>query len=113
MYTLSELEIKQKRKLFSESDASMTAAFRVLSDVNRYRIFRILGEQHELSISNIAEILNISLPLASQHIKILTHAKLIQKQKDGKRVFPKLEHNNPFVQAIVNTIAQAKLSRAK
>jgi predicted dinucleotide-utilizing enzyme len=54
-----------------------------------------------------------SLKEQGQVIKILTHAKLIQKQKDGKKVFPKLENNNPFVQAIVNTIAQAKLSGTK
>jgi DNA-binding transcriptional ArsR family regulator len=61
---LTAKEVVQKRKLFSESDASMAAAFKVLSDVNRYRIFRILAAEPELSVSNIAHILDISLPLA-------------------------------------------------
>ncbi|MDP3793790.1 MAG: metalloregulator ArsR/SmtB family transcription factor [Candidatus Uhrbacteria bacterium] len=85
----------------------MAAAFKVLSDVNRYRIFRILADQPKISVSNIAKILNISLPLASQHIKILVHANLMEKERDGKKVFPKLEYGNPFVQAIVKTIQQA------
>jgi DNA-binding transcriptional ArsR family regulator len=101
-------DIQTNRKLFSESDKSMVAVFKVLSDINRYRIFRILAEQPRLSVSNIARILDISLPLASQHIKILTHAKLLQKERDGKKVFPKLEHSNPFVQAIVKTIERAQ-----
>ncbi len=99
-------DIEKKRKIFSESDTSMVAGFKVLSDINRYRIFRILAEQPRLSVSNIAKILDISLPLASQHIKVLTHAKLLQKEREGKKVFPKLEHTNPFVQAIVATIQQ-------
>jgi len=51
--------------------------------------------------------LEISLPLASQHIKILTQANLIKKERDGKKVFPKLEYNNPFVRTIVKTIQLA------
>ncbi len=101
---LSEKEIQKNRTIFSETDKSMAASFKVLSDVNRYRIFRILAQQPKLSVSNIARILNISLPLTSQHLKILTHANLLQKERAGKKIFPKLEHGNPFVQAIVKTI---------
>ena len=103
---LSEKEIQKNRKIFSETDKSMAAAFKVLSDVNRYRIFRILAQQPKFSVSNIARILDISLPLASQHLKVLAHANLLQKERDGKKIFPKLEHGNPFVQAIVKTIQQ-------
>lgn len=103
---LSEKEIRKNRKLFSETDKSMAAAFKVLSDVNRYRIFRILAEQPKLSVGNIARILDISLPLASQHLRVLAHANLLQKERDGKKIFPKLEYGNPFVQAVVKTIQQ-------
>jgi len=108
---LNAKEIEKNRKIFSKSDKSIAAAFKVLSDVNRYRIFRILAQQPKLSISNIAQILNISLPLASQHLKILAQADLLQKERDGKKIFPKLEHSNPFVQAIIKTIQQAQQSQ--
>src|SRR3989338_9265087 len=97
----SEKEIVKNRKIFSETDKIMTAKFKVLSDVNRYRIFRILVGQPKLSVSTIARILQISLPLASQHIRILVHADLLQKERAGKKVFPKLKYSNPFVQAAV------------
>ena len=107
---LNNQEIQTNRKLFNETDKSMAAAFKVLSDVNRYRIVRLLANQPQLSVSNIAEILNISLPLASQHIKILTHANILQKERAGKKIFPVLEHGNPFVQAVIKTIQQAMTS---
>jgi len=104
---ISQKEIQKKRKIFSETDKKIATAFKVLSDVNRYRIFRILAEQPKFSISDIARILDISLPLASQHLKILMHANLLQKEKEGKKVLPKLEHGNPFVQVVAKTIEQA------
>ncbi len=104
---LSKKEIQKNRQIFSETDKSITEAFKILSDLNRYRIFRVLSQQPKISISSIARILKISLPLASQHIKILTNAKLLQKERSGKKVYPKLEYGNPFVQAVVKTIQEA------
>lgn len=101
---LTPEEIQAKRNLLSETDNKMVEAFKVLSDINRYRIFRILAEQPKISVGNLAKILNISLPLVSQHIKILVLANILQKEKVGKKVFPKIEYTNPFVQAVVKTI---------
>jgi len=106
IYMISEKEIQNNRKIFSESDASVAAAFKVLSDVNRYRIFRVLAQQPKIPITGIAKILEISVPLASQHIKVLENAKLLQKARGGRKVYPRLEYSNPFVQAIVKTIQE-------
>ncbi|MFA5995064.1 MAG: metalloregulator ArsR/SmtB family transcription factor [Patescibacteria group bacterium] len=105
---LNQKAILKNRKVFSKIDKNMAAAFKVLSDVNRYRIFRLLVEQPELTVGDIAHILKISLPLASQHIKILEHANLLQKERAGKKIFPKLKHGNPFVQAVITTIKQTQ-----
>ncbi|EKD33353.1 MAG: hypothetical protein ACD_76C00044G0020 [uncultured bacterium] len=107
---LNKKEIIKSRNIFSETDKSMAAAFKILGDVNRYRIFRILAKQSKISVSSIARILNISIPLASQHVRILMHAGMIKKEREGKKVFPKLEHSNPFVQAIVKTIQEVMKS---
>lgn len=101
---LTSTEIKHLRKIFKETDKKIVAQIKVLSDVNRYRIFRILSEQPKISVSDIAKILDISLPLASQHLKLLIHADLLQKERVGKRIFPKLKKNNPFVKEIAKTI---------
>lgn len=103
---LTEKEIQKNRKVFSEIDKTMVVTFKALSDVNRYRIFRILAEEPKLSISTIAQILNISLPLTSQHIKILVQAKLLEKERSGKRIFSKLEDENPVTQVVAKTIKQ-------
>ncbi len=110
---LSEKVIQKNLKILNVTDKRIAATFKVLGDVNRYRIFRILVEQPKLSVSTIAQILNISLPLASQHLKILVQANLLQKVKDGKKVFPIIEQSNPFVPVILKTIKHAYKMRAK
>lgn len=104
---LAKKELIQKRKRLNKHDKTMVEAFKVLSDLNRYQIFRILSEQSQYSVSNISQILNISLPLTSQHIKILTQAGLIHKERSGKKVFPRLEYSNPFVQTLIQAIDTA------
>jgi DNA-binding transcriptional ArsR family regulator len=104
---LDQKEILRNRKTFGENDKSIATVFKVLSDVNRYRIFRLLVDQPKLSVGDIAQILDISLPLASQHIKILTQSGLLQKERHGKKILAKLEHGNPFVQAVIKTIKHA------
>ncbi len=103
---LSPKEIEQKSAQLHEIDIRMAAAFKVLSNVNRYRIFRILSEQPKISVTTIAKILNISLPLASQHIKILSHANILKKERSGKHIFPKLDYANPLVPAVMKTIQE-------
>lgn len=101
---LSQKEIIKSRNIFKETDKGMVSVFKILSDFNRYRIFRLLAAQPKLTVSNIAQILNISLPLASQHLKLLVAANLLQKERVGKKVFPKIEKNNLFVQSILMII---------
>jgi len=110
---LTKKEIQKNRGIFSETDKIMAATFKTLSDVNRYRIFRILAEQPKLTVSSIAGILDISLPLASQHIKILANANLLKKERTGKKVLTKLENSNPFVQAMMKIIKLALKSTNK
>jgi ArsR family transcriptional regulator len=87
-----------------QNDKNMVVAFKALSEVSRYRIFCILAEQPKVSVSDLAEILGLSLPLISQHIKVLEQAGLLQKEREGKKVFPRIEQTNPFVKDIVKTI---------
>lgn len=98
---LSEKEIQKNRKLFTDKDRELSAVFKILSDINRYRIFLLLMGSSPVSVGSIAKILNISVPLASQHLRILVHAKLLQKERAGKKIYPKLERHNPLVKIIL------------
>jgi len=95
---LTDKQINKIRKAFNGAD--QRAIFKILGDTNRYRIFEMLGKQPRISVSDIAKILKISIPLASQHLKILAQAKILQKEKLGQKVYYKLRADNRIARSI-------------
>ena len=96
---------KQVEKIRKGLDgAPQRAVFKLLSDANRYKIFQILDKQPELIVSDIAEILEISTPLASQHLKVLELGGLLEKEKQGQKAYLILRTDNSVAQAIIREI---------
>ncbi|HWP42308.1 MAG TPA: metalloregulator ArsR/SmtB family transcription factor [Blastocatellia bacterium] len=58
--------------------------FKALSDPTRLRMVEMLAESGEMSGSEIAEKLGISLALLCHHWRTLEHAGLITKKKEGQ-----------------------------
>jgi len=59
---------------------------KAISDESRIRILAILKEKQNLCVCEIREIIGLSQPAISSHLKILENAGLIQNVKDGKWV---------------------------
>ncbi len=101
---LSEQEIKKVRKYLNGRDAEFADIFKTLSDPNRCKIFRTLASELRLSVGDTAKVLNISLSLASQHLKILLQNGLLKKEKQGRTVYYELKQNTPIVSSILKAI---------
>lgn len=99
---LTEKQIGKIRKGFNGTD--QRAIFKILGDKNRYRIFETLGKYPKLSVSDIAKILNISIPLSSQHLKILEQGNMLVKEKVGQKVYYKLKSDNKIAGAIIEEV---------
>ncbi len=105
VYMLTQRDVQKHRKRFTEKDLSASALFKILGDTNRYRILLLLaGSPLLFSIGSIAKILDISLPLASQHIRLMVHAHVLQKKRDGKRVYITPERRNPLLTSIIKIL---------
>jgi len=73
-----------KANLTSKSkDDLLDSIFFALSDRNRRKILKMLSEK-DLSVSEIAEILAISLPGTLKHLGILGEADLVLQEKNGR-----------------------------
>lgn len=99
---LTTKQIVKMRKGLNGTD--QRAVFKVLGDANRYRIVQILSKQGEVAVSDLAKILKISTPLASQHLKTLEQASILEKEKQGPRVYYKLRIDNSVTRSIIKKI---------
>lgn len=79
-----------QKQLSSEQRAKIFAA---LADPIRLKIVELLAGDHELSSSEIAEKLSISLALCCHHTKILAEAGVIEKRKEGITKYNSLNHS--------------------
>ncbi|NOZ12663.1 MAG: winged helix-turn-helix transcriptional regulator [Acidobacteria bacterium] len=62
---------------------------KALGEENRFRIVMMLRER-PLCVCEICSVLDISLSTVSTHLKQLSHAGLVQRQKDGRWVMYRL-----------------------
>ena len=72
---------------------SMAEIFRVFGDPTRLRMIRLLAFNREFSkgkklcVADLAKMLGITQPAASQHIKILKGIGIIESKREGFRVY--------------------------
>jgi DNA-binding transcriptional ArsR family regulator len=64
---------------------------RAVGDVSRQRIVRHLAHEREVSVSDLAELLLLSQPLASWHLRILKRAGVLSTRRDGRQVYCSLD----------------------
>ena len=62
----------------------MVATFEVLADESRRRILDVLVEE-ERPVGELAEILTLSQPSVSKHLKVLRDAGLVEARTDAQR----------------------------
>lgn len=101
---LSNQEIREVKNYLNHKDMDFVGIFKTLSDTNRCKIFIALTDGSTISVGIVAKVLNISMPLASQHLKILLHSGLIKKEKVGQKVYYKLERNNSVLNSIIKVV---------
>src|SRR5271156_6046682 len=66
------------------SGALLDSTFAALSDATRRGILARLAHQGETSVSELAAPYKMSLPAVSKHLRVLEHAGLVSRQKDGR-----------------------------
>ncbi len=80
-----------------------TKLLKAVADPSRRHILMVLRHQGELSVNDIAASVNLSQPLASQHLRVLKEAEAIYARKDGQQVYYQLV-SVPLCDALTNLL---------
>jgi DNA-binding transcriptional ArsR family regulator len=98
--------------------ALLDSTFAALSDATRRGILACLARQGEASVSELAAPYKMSLPAVSKHLRVLEHAGLVARQRDGRvhrcrlRAEPMkdaaawIEHYRQFWEAQLDSLAR-------
>jgi len=88
------------------SERELKALCRAVGDVSRTRMIRYLAGQREVSVSDLADRLVLSQPLASWHLRILKRAGIVTTRKDGRQVYCALDRRRiaQFQEALADLI---------
>ncbi|WP_054697205.1 ArsR/SmtB family transcription factor [Syntrophomonas palmitatica] len=66
--------------------------FKALGEPTRLKIIKLLAER-ELCVCDLEEVMQISQPRVSQHLKVLKHAGLVNERKEGQRTICSLNRD--------------------
>ena len=78
----------------------LSRVFRVLGDETRARIVYALSQADRLCVCDIAQIVGLSLPAVSHHLRVLRELDMARARKEGKIVFYSLadDHVGALIQ---------------
>jgi DNA-binding transcriptional ArsR family regulator len=80
LYMATETEVAQRAKIFA-----------ALADSTRLRFVELLAQSDEMSGSEVADKLGISLALMCHHSKVIVDVGLAKKRKDGQTAYFSLD----------------------
>ena len=89
--------------------------FKVLGDETRARIVYALSQADQLCVCDIAQIVGLSLPAVSHHLRVLRELDIARARKEGKLVFYSLadDHVASLVRQAAEHAGEAKPKRQK
>lgn len=107
---LSDSEIKELKKKVVWDDTKIQPLFRALSDPNRCRILRLLikSGKRVFSVSDIAKLLAVSIPTASQHLSILEDGRALRRKRLKQEVIYEIRDDDPLIASIIAIIKSSK-----
>jgi ArsR family transcriptional regulator, arsenate/arsenite/antimonite-responsive transcriptional repressor len=73
----------------SVSSEELEELFKALANINRLLLIYSLssGKLERFSVSEMAKIMGLTQPAASQHLKILKSAKILNAEKEGNYIY--------------------------
>ena|SRR3989344_2778266 len=86
---INKIKVETKR-----DDGQLALIFEALGDPGRFRIFKLLIKNHDICVSDIADVFDITISAASQQLKILERVGLVERMKMGQMVCYEVKDNS-------------------
>lgn len=101
---LPKAKLIKIKKGVTRVDEKLPVMFNALSDVGRFRIFKLLRSYKGLCVSDVADILDVSTPAASQQLRIMELSGLIRRERVGQMICYELRKDDPIVRSLIRLV---------
>lgn len=101
---LTPSQVNNLKATLVSGDHMFVRIFDALSDTTRCRIFQLLMEHHDICVTDIAAIFDITVPAASHQLKILEIAGLVRRERMGQMICYVTKEDDPGVRSIIRLL---------
>ena len=112
IFSYDEALVARIKKQVTASEG-LSRIFKVLGDETRAKIVYALSQADRLCVCDIAQIVGLSLPAVSHHLRVLRELDIARANKEGKMVFYSLadEHVASLVRQGAEHAGETKSNR--
>ncbi len=96
--------------LHDEVYDQVSETFRALADATRAKIVHVLAGQ-PLCVGDLAQVVGVSEPAVSQHLRLLRTMRIVHGRRTGKMVFYSLEDEH--VRSLLGQVIRHQQERAR
>lgn len=104
---LNKRQIADIKTNLDAEDAAFPLAFQALGDPGKFKIFKVLISYHEICVTDIAKIFDITVSAASQQLRVLERIGLAIKIRMGQMVCYEVNRENPIVRQLVKLLKES------
>lgn len=101
-------ETARIQKQLCGQENNLPFIFNALGDSGRFKIFQILRSHKGICVSDVANILDISVSAASQQLRILELVGLVRRVRVGQMICYELKKENLLVKLVIKLIQAYK-----
>ena len=101
---LNKSQVEKIQEEYRVENKTLSIIFSALSDPGRLQIFKILLVHSGVCVSDIANILNVSVPAASRQLKILETSGLIEKVRQGQATCFKVDRKAIRTKLVIDVL---------
>ena len=98
---LNKSQLAKIKTDFDADNSNFHLVFQALGDPGRFRIFRLLIDNRDICVTDIANIFGITLSAASQQLRVLERLGLVLKVRMGQMVCYEINYENQISKQLV------------
>ncbi len=98
---LTKTQITSIKTDIDKDGENLALIFQALGDGGRLKIFKLLMAHHDLCVTDVANVFDMTVSAASQQLRVLERLGLVEKMRMGQMVCYELKKDNPTVKKLI------------